>query len=132
MKFEISTVRRAISALVLGVVLLAGMAAPAEAQGPPGRRGSHSNNGRHLGWTRGQHRGWDNYDTNRTRRVERRAYRRSVRDDWRTLRQHQRAERRTFRATGDRVGMRDLSRHQRLERREFRTQQRVNRHQFKH
>ena len=68
MRFGISTLKRTISALMIGAFLLVGMAAPAEAQ----RRGKNKNkwdrhdisrrhdNGRHTGWTRGRHLGWRN------------------------------------------------------------------------
>ena len=92
MRFGISTLKRTISALMIGAFLLVGMAAPAEAQ----RRGKNKNkwdrhdisrrhdNGRHTGWTRGRHRGWGNRDRDRDdddRRRRRRAFRRDRRDD---------------------------------------------------
>ena len=119
MRFGISTLKRTISALMIGAVLLVGMAVPAEAQ----RRGKNKNkwdrhdisrrhdNGRHLGWTRGRHLGWRNRnrDWDDDRRRRRRAFWRNRRDDrrWDDRRTFQRRwERRNFynRVFGDRVG----------------------------
>jgi hypothetical protein len=105
MRFGISTLKRTISALVVCLVLLAGMIVPAEAQRRHGRWAGRHDNGRHLGWTRGRHLGWRNRRFNDDDRFRRRSIRRHWRDERRALRRHQREERRGFRnrARGDRV-----------------------------
>ncbi|HEX7178061.1 MAG TPA: hypothetical protein VF240_22580 [Pyrinomonadaceae bacterium] len=121
MRFGISTLKRTISALMIGAFLLIGMAAPAEAQ----RRGKNKNkwdrhdtrgrhdNGRHTGWTRGRHLGWGNrdWDDDDRRRRRRRAFRRDRRDDRRDWRDNRRTSQRRWdrndwrtRAYGNRVG----------------------------
>ena len=122
MRFGIGTLRRTISALLIGAVLFIGMAAPAEAQ----RRGKNKNkwdrhdisrrhdNGRHLGWTRGRHLGWRNRNRDwddDDRRRRRRAFWRNRRDDRRDWRDNRRMSQRRWdrndwrtRAYGDRVG----------------------------
>ena len=137
MGFGISTLKRTISALVVGLLLFVGMIVPTEAQKRHGKRFDRDDRGRHLGWTRGRHLGRRNRDANRDRRLRRRELSRHWRDERRALRLHQRDERRTLRnsAVGDRVlfgsQRRDLSRHQRTERRELKSHQKSERRQFK-
>ena len=122
MRFGIGTLRRTISALMIGAVLLIGIAAPAEAQ----KRGKNKNkwdrhdtwgrhdNGRHLGWTRGRHLGWRNRNRDwddDDRRRRRRAFWRHRRDDRRDWRDNRRMSQRRWdrndwrtRVYGDRVG----------------------------
>lgn len=101
MRFGFDTLKRTICALLVGLVLVAGAAVPAEAQrrGRDGRwwDGRHDN-GRHLGWTRGRHRGWSNRDRDDDdRRRRRRAIRRARREDRREWRQDRREWRRQWR-----------------------------------
>lgn len=131
MKFGISTLKRTISALLVGLVLLAGMVVPAEAQRRHGRWAGRHDNGRHLGWTRGRHLGWRNRRSDNEDRFRRRSIRRHRKDERRALRRHQREERRGFRnrAHGDRVAfigppVRVSNRRQRFERRQFRESRR--------
>lgn len=65
MRGQFRTLRRTISALAIGAVLLAGLSGEALAQrhrARHARTGRHwltrHDQGRHLGWTKGQHRGW--------------------------------------------------------------------------
>jgi hypothetical protein len=121
MRFQISTLKRMISALIIGAVLLIG--ASAEAFAKQGRHGRNNrvDRGRHLGWTIGRHRGWDRRDRNRDRR-----------DARRVLRRHQREERRDLRdGDFDRSDRRELRRHQRQERRTFRAQNRQGRRLYR-
>lgn len=57
MRFEIRTLTRAISTLVILAMLVVGASIGASAQGHSHFGRSH-NRGRHLGWTNGRHRGW--------------------------------------------------------------------------
>ncbi|HEX5708348.1 MAG TPA: hypothetical protein VFX96_13680 [Pyrinomonadaceae bacterium] len=103
MRVEISTLRRMVCALVVALMLFAGLGEAAFAQR---HRHRDNNNGRHLGWERGRHRGWER--NNNHRRFRRRAFRRERRDDRRAFRRDRRDDRRYFarrnRARGDRVG----------------------------
>ncbi len=132
MRFEIRTLSRTISALALGAILLAGAALQAQAQ--PGR-GRQNNRGRHLGWTIGQHRGWNRTRNNADYRLGRRDLKRHERSERRDLRTHQRSERGTLRDSlsgGHRGGVfRDLSQHQRAERRDLKRSERSDRQTFK-
>ena len=124
MRFEISTLKRTISALVVVVMLVLGASADAWAHGKHGKK-HKQNQGRHLGWEQGrrvgQHRRDDNNWNQRRRQV-----RRHWRDERRDLRRHQRHERRTTDGSN-----RELSRHQRGERRDLRTHQRTERRQIR-
>ena len=114
MRIGIGTLRRTISALMIGAVLFIGMAAPAEAQKRGRRNWDRHDNGRHLGWTRGRHLGWRNRNRDwddDDRRRRRRAFRRNRRDDRRDWRDNRRMSQRRWdrndwrtRAYGDRVG----------------------------
>lgn len=127
MRFGISTLRRMISALVIGAVLLLGMSA--ETLAKQGRGRNRGDRGRHLGWEIGRHRGWDRRDNNWERRDRRRTLRRHWREERRDLRRHQRDERGDF--VGDRDERRNLRRHWRQERRELRQHQRTERRSFR-
>lgn len=127
MGFEISTLKRTISALGLAALLLVSAGSTAFAH----RTGRQHNHGRHLGWA---HR-----DENRDRRVARRTLQSHQRIERRTLREHQHAERRDVRERAQDsdvpssigTSMRDLGRHQRQEREDVRTHQSVERDTFK-
>lgn len=98
MRFEIGTLTRAISTLVVLFVLVFGASMDAMAQGNS-RYGRSHNRGRHLGWERGRrvghHRRNDNNDRSRWRRLVRRERREDRRDDRREARRQRRTERRT-------------------------------------
>ena len=125
MRFEISTLKRTISALALVVMLVFGASADAWARGDHGKKHKQKQ-GRHLGWERGrrvgQHRRTNNNWNRRRRQV-----RRHWGDERRDLRRHQRSERGSF--DGSR---RDLNRHHKGERRELKAHQRAERKQSKH
>lgn len=115
MRFDFGTLKRTISALVLGALLVVGFAVPAEAQRGRGRGWERHDNGRHLGWTRGRHRGWRNRDRRDFRRERRLERRRDRRDD--------------RRFTGLRT--RAFNRDRRFQSRQFRAQQRFARRSFR-
>jgi hypothetical protein len=135
MRVEISTLRRTVCALLVGLLLWAGMGDVAFAH--KGRQG-RGDRGRHTGWTRGRHVGWARHH-NDDRRLRRRAFQRRFRDERRALRRQRLAERRALlrnRARGDRVAfigppVRVFNRRQRLERRQFRLRQRRERREFR-
>ena len=139
MRFGISTLRRIVCALIVGLMLFVGSVLPTEAQRRHGRGRpgvDRHDRGRHRGWTRGRHRGWSHsrhrgvrrdFDDLDDRRLRRRA-----------LRRDRRLQRRTYRTRtrGDRVFLigppvRELNRHQQLERRQLREHQRAERRQFR-
>ena len=95
----INTLKRTICTLLVGLVLVAGLAVPAEAQrrnrDGRGWSGRHDN-GRHLGWTRGRHRGWDNRRRWNGNNRRRREWRRERRDDRRDFRRHRTLQRRSW------------------------------------
>ena len=125
MRFEIRTLSRAVSTLVVLLVLVFGASLETLAQKHKGMNGSawgrSHNRGRHLGWTRGRRvgqfrRGDDGSVLRRDRRAERRA-----------LRRQQRHDRRSF-SGGDRSVLEQRFRH---ERSDLRARQRAERDQFK-
>lgn len=91
MRFEIRTLSRAISTLVVLLVLVLGASLDVLAS-QRGRGRSH-NRGRHLGWERGRRVGQHRRD-NDDRRRWRRHVRRDRRDDRRDRRRHRRSVRR--------------------------------------
>jgi hypothetical protein len=113
MRFEIRTVSRAISTLVILGTLVFGASVGASAQG--NSRWAH-NRGRHLGWERGRRVGQD-----------RRELRRDLRSERRDLRRNERRERRSFNGSDRSV----LQVRQRQERADFRTHQRGERERFR-
>lgn len=108
MKVGFRTLLRAISTLVIVLMLVAGASMEAAAKGQRGRGRRGDDNGRHLGWTRGRHRGWehsrsrhvrddDRWDGRRNRRRSRRLARRERRlERWET-RRDRRSDRRDWR-----------------------------------
>lgn len=109
MRVGFHTLMRTISALVVVLLLVAGMGVEALAHGKRGKR-QKVDQGRHLGWERG-------------RRVsdERRGR------EWnRRHRRHARRHR-----SDDRFGRRSLNRHQKLERRELKAHQKAERSALK-
>ena len=122
MRFEIRTLSRAVSTLVILFVLVFGASLDTLAQGRSAWGRSH-NRGRHLGWDRGRRVGRHDRDDSRFRRL----LRRDRRIERRTLRRNQRHERHSF--TGSdrsllqsrfRQERSDLRAHQRAERDLFR------------
>jgi hypothetical protein len=85
MRFEIRTLARAISTLVVLFVLVLGASLDAMAQGNS-RWGRSHNRGRHLGWERGRRVGQNSRDNDRSR------WRRMVRRERAPLRPEQRRE----------------------------------------
>jgi hypothetical protein len=86
MRFEIRTLNRTISALLLVLIIGAGVDTLAQGRG----RSRRHDNGRHLGWTNGRHRGWEHSSYyNRYRRN-------NDRDFQRDFRRRQWLERRAF------------------------------------
>lgn len=85
MRFEIRTLTRAMSTLVLLFVLVVGASLDVAAQ----RRGRNNNRGNHYGWTRGRRVGqqrhnnwrWRRHEMRRDRRHDRREHRRERRHD---------------------------------------------------
>ncbi|MCA1632922.1 MAG: hypothetical protein LC802_04170 [Acidobacteria bacterium] len=125
MRFEISTLKRTISALAVVVMLVFGASADAWAHVKHGKK-HKQNQGRHLGWERGRRVGQHRRDDNNWNQRRRQA-RRHWRDERSDLRRHQRSERGTF--DGSR---RDLKSHQKGERRVLKAHQRAERKQLKH
>jgi hypothetical protein len=87
MRTEFRTLARAISTLVVLLVLVCGASLDAWAQGNS-RWGRSHNRGRHLGWERGRR--------NNDRRFYRRALRRERRHERREWRRDRRRDRRSF------------------------------------
>lgn len=123
MRFEISTLKRTISALAVVVMLVLGASADAWAHGNHGKK-HKQNQGRHLGWQLGRRVGQHRRDDNNWRR---RQVRRHRLDERRDLRRHQRSERESFDGSHH-----DLKGHQKGERRELKMHQRTERKQSKH
>ena len=93
MRFEIRTVRRAVSTLVVLCVLFLGMVFEASAQDRGRNWGRSHNRGRHLGWTRGRRVGQLRRDDENRR--WRRLVRRDRKYERRQLRRQRRFERRS-------------------------------------
>src|SRR5215208_2401262 len=89
MRFEIRTLSRAISTLVVLLVLVCGASLDTFAQGNS-RWGRSHNRGRHLGWERGRRVGQNRRNNDNDRRRWRRFIRRDRRDDRRSLRRNRR------------------------------------------
>ena len=129
MRFGISTVKRTISALFIGALLLVGMST--ETLAKQGRGRNRADRGRHLGWEIGRHRGWNRRDDNWERRDRRRSLRRHWREERRDLRRHQRDERGDLLNVSDRDDRQEVRRHWRQERRELRQHQRSERNLYR-
>ncbi|HEY0172086.1 MAG TPA: hypothetical protein VGB98_13770 [Pyrinomonadaceae bacterium] len=93
MRFEIRTLSRTLSTLVVLFVLVLGASLDVLAS-QRGRGRSH-NRGRHLGWERGRRVGQHRRNDNNGRRRWRREVRRDRREDRRDRRRHRRIERRS-------------------------------------
>ena len=97
MRFEIRTLSRAISTLVVLFVLVLGASLNTFAQGNS-RWGRSHNRGNHYGWARGSRVGQqNNYNSWRMRRREQRREIRSDRRDFRNDRRELRSDRRELR-----------------------------------
>ena len=128
MRFCFDTLKRTISALLMGVVLFAGMAISTGAKDRHGRQWERRDNGRHLGWTRGRRNGWRNRDRSDRRDFRRRRWS-NGRDNWNDRRW---SDRRGGRIDyiGPRVWASDRRR-QRREFRQFRAQQWAGRRDYR-
>lgn len=95
MRFEIRTLSRAISTMVVLFVLVFGAALDVTAHDRGRKWGRSHNRGRHLGWERGRRVGHLRRDNDGL--FLRRALRRDRRAERRALRRQRRIERRSFR-----------------------------------
>jgi len=129
MRFEMSTLRRVMSTLIIlsSLVVLTGASASAQT-----RRYRHDN-GLHRGWYVGQHRGWARRSNNNAAPYRLAALRRELRGDRVAFRRDERVERRVARNSGDfnRADRRAFNARERQERMQFHGQERAERRQFR-